>query len=235
MEVFASPAATHMTKDQLAQLFRTVHGQHRAKLALLANAERVSPTSRREDLLAMELARGEAYLLLSQQGADAHVGPDVQKRLLEKGFDSDRIVRVIEQLEDLRDEHGVKLSVGKLKARISETGAAPSAVNIAAGQPVYLRAMAEALLSAAERYGTEPKDGLDFAALAANTEEELRSEPAAATVVSKTPHQVAPSIVAVQPPVAPSDAESVAVVDGQVRTIGAKLVAELLPVLRTPR
>jgi integrase len=154
-----------MTREQLVQLFRTVHDQHRLKLALLANAERASPTSRREDLLAMELARGEAYLLLSQQGADAHVGPDVQRRLVEKGFDTDGIVRVIEQLEDLRDEHGVKLSMGRLKARIAETGASPSAVNIAAGQPVYLRALAEALLSAAERYGSEPKDALDFAEL----------------------------------------------------------------------
>jgi hypothetical protein len=55
--------------------------------------------------------------------------------------------------------------MGKLKARIVETGVAPSAVNIAAGQPVYLRALAEALSSAAERYGNEPKDALDFAEL----------------------------------------------------------------------
>jgi hypothetical protein len=84
MEVFASPVTTLMTREQLARLFRTVHEQHRSKLALLANAERASPTSRREDLLAMELARGEAYLLLSQQGADAHVGPDVRMRLVER-------------------------------------------------------------------------------------------------------------------------------------------------------
>lgn len=55
----------------------------------------------------MDLARGEAYLLLSQQGADVQVGPDVQTRLIEKGFDTDGIIRVIEHLEDLRDEHGV--------------------------------------------------------------------------------------------------------------------------------
>ncbi len=225
MEVFASPAATHMTKDQLAQLFRTVHGQHRAKLALLAGAERVSPTSRREDLLAMELARGEAYLLLSQQGADAHVGADVQRRLIEKGFDGDGIIRVIEQLEDLRDESGVKFSMSKLKARISETGAAPDAVNIAAGQPVYLRAMAEALLSAAERYGAVPKDHLDFAGLVASAEEEVCARPAAATVMSEMSPHVAPPTVTVQPP-ASSDAEPFEVVDGRVLTIGAKLVAK---------
>jgi len=184
-----------MTKDQLVQLFRAVHGQHRMKLTLLAEAEKANPTSRREDLLAMELARGEAYLLLSQQGADAQVGVDVQKRLVEKGFDTDGIIRVIEQLEDLRDEHGVKLSMGKLKARISETGAAPDAVNIAAGQPVYLRAMAEALLSAAERYGAVPKDHLDFAGLVASAEEEVCARPAAATVMSEMSPHVAPPTV----------------------------------------
>jgi len=212
-----------MTKDQLAQLFRTVHGQHRAKLALLAGAERVSPTSRREDLLAMELARGEAYLLLSQQGADAHVGSDVQKGLIERGVDVDGIIRVIEQLEDLRDEHGVRLSLSKLRSHIAATGAEGNAANIALAQPVYLRAVAEALLAAVGRYGMEPREQIDFDAIVNESDHGTDRAPPAVEAPAPTP-PAEPEPGAMKRPIQAVSPVSTAKVDGRVMAIGEKLV-----------
>jgi hypothetical protein len=61
MDVFSAASTEAMSKAQLAELFRTAHVQHKAKLGMLADIERSVPTSDRSELLAMEMARGEAY------------------------------------------------------------------------------------------------------------------------------------------------------------------------------
>lgn len=124
MEVFASASSSAMSKAQLMQLFNAVYAQQKTKLDLLANAERTRPTTSRAELLAMELARGEAYILLAEQGAEAQVGPQQQERLVAKGYEAIAIERIIEHLEALRDENGIKLSLARLRQHITDTGAA---------------------------------------------------------------------------------------------------------------
>jgi len=81
--------------------------EHQQKLGLLADIERANPTSERPDLLEAELAQGLAYKLLSQQGVNAHIGDEEQRRLSGEGRGTDFIIKVIEQIARLHDGDGI--------------------------------------------------------------------------------------------------------------------------------
>ena len=109
MQIFSDPSTGKMTRDQLAELFKTAHIQHKNKLGLLADSERSAPTSDRSELLALELARGEAYALLAAQGANAQLDQTGERRLREKGYDTAAIIRILEEMESLRDGNRIQL------------------------------------------------------------------------------------------------------------------------------
>ena len=224
MDVFSARSTQVMSRAQLAQLFRAANAQHKAKLDLLADIERGRPTSDRSELLAIELARGEAYALLSARGAAAQLDVVAEGRLRAKGLDPGMIVRA---LQALRDGDGVRFSMAKLTALIEGTGAVANGVNVAKSLPIYLRALAEALLTAPERYGPEPADPLDFAALLKEVSEEGHSEATAgnefATLSSPVPMD--PSLSTSAPASVLQDSEGDAgATDGRVLAIGARLI-----------
>jgi len=175
MEVFVDESA-EISREQLGSLFKAVLVEHQQKLGLLADAERANPTFERSELLETELAQGLAYRLLSEQGANAHVHEEEQQRLLGEGRDADFIIKVIEHIARLHDGDGIRISRQRLARHIREAGAEVNAISLTRAQPVYLRALGEALLGAEERYGNLPVSELDFAALI----EEARGQPAAA-------------------------------------------------------
>lgn len=229
MNLFSAASTEAMSKAQLAELFRTAHVQHKAKLGMLADIERSAPTSERSELLAMEMARGEAYALLAAQGAAAQLDRPGEQRLRDKGYDTESIIRMLQELEALRDGDRIRLSMAKLAGLIEATGAPANAGNIARATPIYLRAIAEALLTAPGRYGVVPADALDFASLLKEAQQERHSEAAVAPGVSAQPPpaQMDPVVAkAVQPPSPPADAEDADAIDGSVRVIGDKLVAK---------
>ena len=168
--------SAEISREQLGSLFKAVLVEHQQKLGLLADAERANPTFERSELLETELAQGLAYRLLSEQGADAHVADEEQQRLMREGRDADFIIKVIEHIARLHDGDGIKISRQRLARHIREAGAEVNAISVTRAQPVYLRALGEALLGAEERYGNRPVSELDFAALI----EEARGQPAAA-------------------------------------------------------
>lgn len=225
MDIFGAQTTQGMSKAQLASLFRTAHNQHRKKLDLLADIERGHPTTDRSQLLALELARGEAYRLLSERGANAQIDVGYLQRLEDKGYDAQGVARILEELEALRDPAGIHFSMSKLRRLIEAAGAPASSINLAQALPVYLRALAEALLTAPQRYGAKPTDAVDFAALVANTEQETAVEKPAVAVRRETalePAGVAPvptasSSAALGPAPDPS-------ADGRVETIARKLI-----------
>lgn len=233
MDAFATCRPPRMTKAQLAALFKATLVQHKAKLDLMADIERGAPTISRSELLALELARGEAYALLAQQGADAFLGPDDEARLREKGFDTKGIMQVIEHLEALRNHHGIIVSEKTLARQVAATGATPTAVNFVRALPVYLKALSEALLTANDRYGSRQSDPLDFAALSkeAIAASSLGQEPPAHVnaigsdkkdrTISSPPITEVEEIAA-EPTVAVSDVR----MDASVFVIGEKLVAK---------
>lgn len=89
----------------------------------------------------------------------------------------------------MRDADGIRVSLSKLKALIASTGASVSPSAVAQALPIYLRAIAEALLSAPQRYGDNASDTLDFEALLAKPDEAPRPMPetAAPGVMAATP------------------------------------------------
>ncbi|GEM_PF-821688 len=164
MEVFVDERAD-ISREQLGSLFKAVLTEHQKKLGLLADLNRAEPQFERSELLEAELAQGHAYRLLSLHGAKARVGGAEELQLREGGHDASFAGKVREHIERLRDEGGIKLSRRRLVDHLEKTGASANAINVTVAQPVYLRALAEALLSAEERYGNQPISELDFAAL----------------------------------------------------------------------
>jgi len=164
MEVFVDES-TEISREQLGSLFKAVLVEHQQKLGLLADLERANPTAERAELLETELAQGLAYKLLSEQGVNAYVHEEEQQRLLGEGRSIDFIVKVIEHIARLHDGDGIKISRQRLARHVEKAGAAVNAISLVKAQPVYLRALGEALLGAEQRYGNQPISELDFDAL----------------------------------------------------------------------
>jgi integrase len=164
MEVFMDKSA-EISREQLGSLFKAVLVEHQQKLCLLADLERANPTTARAELLETELAQGLAYKLLSEQGVNAHVHEQEQLRQLEEGRGADFIVKVIEHIARLHDGDEIKISRQRLARHIKDAGAGVNAISLVKAQPVYLRALGEALLGAEQRYGNQPIFELDFDAL----------------------------------------------------------------------
>jgi len=213
VEVFAGEMQ-NLDKEQLGSIFRSVLVEHRAKLGMLADLERQRPTRPRATLLDDELAQGVAYTLLSEQGLDAHVTSAMQERLAEKGHGTDFISKVIEQLEALRDENGIKFSRLRLKSHVKQAGGEINASNLARAETVYLRALGAALMEAAGRYSTEPTSELDFEALI----HQSKTEPST-PMVSPKPIEAAIEPVSQSPAAAPVAVAEERREDDKIRTM----------------
>lgn len=208
MEVFVDERAD-ISREQLGSLFKAVLTEHQKKLGLLADLNRAEPQFERSELLEAELAQGHAYRLLSLHGAKARVGGAEELQLREGGHDASFAGKVREHIERLRDEGGIKLSRRRLVDHLEKTGASANAVNVTVAQPVYLRALAEALLSAEERYGDQPISELDFDALMleAQAGPSLTPLPTDGGVDNNMPANVTPTSAPVPPPAQNRDAE----------------------------
>jgi integrase len=184
VEVFMGDAE-RITQEQLGNLFKAVLVQHKGKLADLADYERAKPLTPRPTLLKEEIAQGFAHVLLSKLGATATLSPPEEQRLRDEGRDDAFIADVRVNLGILSDGKSIKVSPHRIAQRIEEVGAKPSPMNVARAQPIYLRAIGEALLAAEERYGDEPISEVDFDALM----DEIRDK-------ARVGHAVVPAIPA---------------------------------------
>jgi integrase len=173
VEVFMGDAE-RITQEQLGNLFKAVLVQHKGKLADLADYERAKPLVPRPTLLKEEIAQGFAHVLLSKLGATATLSSDEEQRLRDEGRDDAFIADVRVNLGILSDGKSIKVSPHRIARRIEEVGAKPSPMNVARAQPIYLRAIGEALLAAEERYGDEPISEVDFDALMDEIREKAR-------------------------------------------------------------
>lgn len=138
---------------------------------------------------------------------------------------------MLEELEKLRDDTGVRFSASALRRLIEATGASAGSVNLAISLPIYLRALAEALLEAPQRYGDRPTEVLDFASL---MESDGGAKPSGQTALPVHEVGLAPEMVASAPSAAasilaapgPASARAAEMtgVDGGVKTIARKLI-----------
>jgi integrase len=214
MEVFTMNPPQVMTQTQLSELFKNVLREHQAKLQLLADFSRARTTVPREVLSREEKAQGEAYRIAAMHGVGAKVDASQRLRLMSAGYDDHFINEVHVSLELLGGQTGtIATSKKHIVDHVEATGAKPTSVNMVSAQPIYLRALAEALMRADDRYGDEPISNLDFDALVAETlspepRRAFVAEPLAVGPAKQVPAEMsssAVSIAAAREPDAPSN------------------------------
>jgi integrase len=168
MEVFMTMPVDLLTKEQLTALFKNVLHERMARLGSLADLERQRPSEAFENIIRDEEAMGEAFKILSKEGAGATVSARRREELTAQGRDDKFIDAVPGQLEVMRKADGsLNISQEKLSEYIKEVEGTPNPSNIAKAQPVYLRAVAEALLKAADRYAVDGVPEVEYDALVA--------------------------------------------------------------------
>ncbi|MCE7028375.1 DUF6538 domain-containing protein [Jiella avicenniae] len=155
-----------ISREQLESLFRETFEQHRRKLSLLADFSRSEADFDPKAEEAEETAAGWAYRLFSRKGLAATVDEDDREGFRKAGLPEDIVDKIEPTLERMKASGEAKPSMARLADAIRATGAEVSAGTTAMAQPIYLRALGEALLKASERYNDDP---LDFDTLLGST------------------------------------------------------------------
>ncbi|WP_273504942.1 DUF6538 domain-containing protein [Fulvimarina manganoxydans] len=147
-----------ITREQLQSLFRKTFEQHRRKLALLADFARSERGFMPSQEIQEETATGWAYQHFSRNGLHASVDEDARDRFAKVGLSEEEIERVTATVDRMKASGEATPSASRLAEAITETGAEVTAATKAKAQPIYLRALAEALLKTDERYRHDPFD-----------------------------------------------------------------------------
>ena len=141
-----------ITREQLQSLFRKTFEQHRRKLALLADFARSERGFMPSQEIQEETATGWAYQHFSRNGLHASVDEDARDRFAKVGLSEEEIERVTATVDRMKASGEATPSASRLAEAITVTGAEVTAATKAKAQPIYLRALAEALLKTDERY-----------------------------------------------------------------------------------
>ncbi len=170
-----------MTREQLETIFRSTFEQHSRKLAVLADLsrteERFSPIADSAE----EEAMGRAYCLFAKKGPSATINDQDRRRYREKGLSDDAIRHVEVAVDRMRSSGDAQPSAFRLIEAIEAAGAEVTAGTKAAAQPIYLRALGEALLRTKDRYEDDP---LEFDALIASHKQSIQVQEEEDRVVS---------------------------------------------------
>lgn len=216
-----------ITKEQLTELFRKAFESHSRKLALLADFGRqdpaIDPTLEAED----EQAMGWAYRILAKKGVGARIGEGENALMRSAGLTEHAIGSVATTLAEMQQDGRARPSQFKIGDLIASVGAEPSGANLARAEPVYLRALGEALLRTADRYANDPLPFGDLVAEITGLAAAPQTPVSPAVSVVEPPEATAPALVDVRPTapdssVPPPGPE----VDDSVATIGARLVKD---------
>lgn len=236
-DFFMSADSHTITKEQLIELFRKAFEGHSRKLALMANFGRQDPTIDPATEAEDEQAMGWAYRILARQGQGARIGADEAAYMRGTGLTEQAITAVTRILADMRRDGRSRPSQFKIRDLIASVGAEPSGPNRARAEPVYLRALGEALLRTADRYGSDPLPfdelvaeiaGPAAAPQAPTPPTAPAAEPPAATGAStvKTSAAATGGMPDVPAPPSPSIPLSSLEVDDTVASIGTRLVQD---------
>ncbi|MDY8108701.1 DUF6538 domain-containing protein [Fulvimarina sp. 2208YS6-2-32] len=147
-----------VTKQQLAAVFMATLKAHKRKLSILADLSRNDPTFDIEEEAREETAMGYSYKLLSRYGAGVANGSKVQTELSEVGLDAPSIEAVCNTLQRMKENGQHRPSQVRIAEAMKAAGIMVSAATMARVEPVYLRALGEALLDTKSRYEDEPID-----------------------------------------------------------------------------
>ncbi|WP_029030523.1 DUF6538 domain-containing protein [Salinarimonas rosea] len=162
----ADPAV--VTREQLAGVFARALEAHRRKLETLCALERQDGTLS-ERVREEEEALGIAYRAMARLGPNARLGPDarltpdLRAQLAAEGHAPAAIKAGAAALAALQEAGLAGASRARLAELLGAVGAEPTPGNVARAEPIYLRAIAQALLGARERHDRDPSDPADLA------------------------------------------------------------------------
>lgn len=225
-ELFMTTLPDAITKEQLATLFRKALLGHEAKLDRVAAFARQEPDFDPAAEMAAEQAMGWSYRVASSRGVNGRLTEDDRAAMAKAGLAEAEIACVGDCLDAMRRSGALAPSQARIREIVEEIGALPTPGNVARAEPIYLRALGEALLRTRDRFVS---DALPYGDLMADlgTEacevgsEQRVADPIATAMAPITVPSVPPSIASSAPPLAPTSAPTLTI-----ETIGAKLIAE---------
>ncbi|TXM96331.1 tyrosine-type recombinase/integrase [Methylobacterium sp. WL103] len=229
-DLFMTTMPDAITKEQLATLFRKAFLGHEAKLDRVAAFARQEPGFDPVAEMASERAMGWSYRVASVKGVNGRLGEDDHAAMAKAGLAEIEIAGVEECLDTMQRSGALAPSKARIREIIEDVGALPTPGNVARAEPIYLRALGEALLRTRDRFVSDalPYDDL-IAALgteACKVESERRvAEPFAAVADPITVPSVPQPIASSAPPLAPNSAPAGASTV-TINAIGVKLIAE---------
>ncbi|MEF2553130.1 DUF6538 domain-containing protein [Aurantimonas sp. A2-1-M11] len=172
-----------MTREQLETIFRSTFEQHSRKLALLADFSRTEDGFSADVDIAEEVAMGRAYCLFAKKGPSATINDQDRRRYREKGMSEDAMRHVEVAVDRMKRTGEAQPSGFRLAKAIEAAGAEVTAGTRVAAQPIYLRALGEALLRTKDRYEDDP---LDFDGLIASLTAVTHGQEGEGRILAKT-------------------------------------------------
>ncbi|GGK38851.1 DUF6538 domain-containing protein [Salinarimonas ramus] len=149
----ADPAV--VSGEQLAGLFARALEAHRHKLETLCALERQDGTLS-ERVREEERAIGIAFRAMARFGPHAALTPERSAVLAAEGHEAAAIQAGAAALAALQATGLAGASKARLADLLGAVGAEPTPGNVARAEPVYLRAVAEALLAGSARHDRDP-------------------------------------------------------------------------------
>jgi hypothetical protein len=225
-DLFMTTVPDAITKEQLAKLFRKAFLSHEAKLDRVAAFARQEPNFDPAVEMASERAMGWSYRVASGRGVNGRLADDDRSAMAKAGLAEAEIANVGACLDAMQRSGALAPSQARIREIIKEIGALPTPGNVARAEPIYLRALGEALLRTRDRFVSDalPYEDLiaDLGTEACKWDSEQRSaEPIATAPDPITVQSVPPPIASSAPPLAPSSTSTLTI-----GAIGAKLIAE---------
>lgn len=225
-DLFMTTLPDAITKEQLATLFRKAFLGHEAKLDRVAAFARQEPGFDSAAEMASERAMGWSYRVASSRGVNGRLTEDDRAAMAKAGLAEAEIAGVDACLDAMRRSGALAPSQARIREIIEEIGVLPTPGNVARAEPIYLRALGEALLRTRDRFVSDalPYEDLiaDLGTEACEVNSERRSAEPVATVADPiTVPSVPLPIVSSASTLAPTSTSTLTI-----EAIGAKLIAE---------
>lgn len=229
-DLFMTTLPDAMTKEQLATLFRKAFLGHEAKLDRVAAFARQEPGFDPAVEMASERAMGWSYRVASSRGLNGQLAAEDRTAMAKAGLAEAEIAGVGECLDAMQRSGALAPSQARIREIIEEVGALPTPGNVARAEPIYLRALGEALLRTHDRFISDPLPyedllaGLGTEACKAESERRV-PEPVAAEVAPIRVHSASQPVSSSAPPLTIASAPNAAST-ATIEAIGARLIAE---------
>lgn len=229
-DLFMTILRDDITKEQLIALFRKAFLGHEAKLDRVAAFARQDPGFDPAAEMSMERAMGWSYRIASGRGVNGRPAEEDRAAMAKAGLAEAEIASVGECLDAMQRSGALAPSQAQIREIIEEIGALPTAGNVARAEPIYLRALGEALLRTRDRFVSDalPYEDL-IAGLGAEgcevNSEKRAAEPIATMADSITAPPVPRPIPSSGPPPAPFSAPASAPIV-TIEAVGARLIVE---------